>query len=82
MELKEADEQLELKMQEFKQKQLAIEKVAARAERERNRSMFLKEEIVSMLCCESFQGYPDLISLFYFRVDHSVRKWCSKRVWI
>lgn len=47
-ELQEADEQLGLKMQEFKQKQLAIEKVAARAERERSRSLFLKEEIVKL----------------------------------
>jgi hypothetical protein len=46
-ELQQADEQLEMKMQEFMQKQLAIEKVTARAERERARSYFLKDEIVS-----------------------------------
>jgi len=48
MELQEADEQLGMKMQEYMQKQQAIEKVAARAERERNRSMFLKEEIIKL----------------------------------
>eukprot|EP00026_Physarum_polycephalum_P004785 Phypoly_transcript_04809.p1 GENE.Phypoly_transcript_04809~~Phypoly_transcript_04809.p1 ORF type:complete len:655 (+),score=106.47 Phypoly_transcript_04809:57-2021(+) len=47
-ELQQADEELGLKMQEFRQKQLAIEKVAARAERERARSYFLKEEIVKL----------------------------------
>jgi len=46
--LQEADEQLGIKMHEFVQKQLAIEKVAARAERERNRSYFLKQEIVKL----------------------------------
>lgn len=48
MELQEADEQLGQKMQLFMQKQQAIEKVAARAERERSRSMFLKEEIIKL----------------------------------
>lgn len=47
-ELQEADEQLEQKMQEFVQKQLAIEKVQARAERERARSLFLKNEIINL----------------------------------
>jgi len=47
-ELQEADEQLEMKMQEFVQKQLAIEKVQARAERERARSLFLKTEIIKL----------------------------------
>ena len=46
-ELQQADEQLELNMQELVQKQLAIEKVTARAERERARSYFLKDQIVS-----------------------------------
>ena len=46
-ELQQADEQLGLKMHEFMQKQLAIEKVTARAERERARSYFLRDEIVS-----------------------------------
>jgi len=47
-ELQQADEQLEKKMQEFMQKQQAIEKVVARAERERARSYFLKDEIVKL----------------------------------
>jgi hypothetical protein len=47
-ELQRADEQLSFKMKEFMQKQQAIEKVAARAERERARSVFLKDEIVKL----------------------------------
>ncbi len=50
-ELTTADDQLGRKMQEFKQKQQAIEKVTARAERERSRSVFLKDEIISMFAC-------------------------------
>lgn len=57
-ELQEADEQLEQKMKAFVEKQLAIEKVQARAERERARSIFLKSEIISM------SAFANLLVLF------------------
>jgi hypothetical protein len=47
-EMQFADEELSRKIQDIRRKQMAIQKVAARAERERARSYFLREEIIKL----------------------------------